>query len=167
MQAINARGSFLVSKSCLPHLLQAKGPAHILMISPPLNLDARWFAPHLAYTVAKYGMSLCALGLAEEFRGRVAVNALWPRTTIATAAVSNVLGGEPMLRRSRKPEIMADAAYAILTRDSAFTGNFCIDEEILAESGVGDFDRYRVDRSADLQPDLFLGDPAAYAVTST
>lgn len=167
MHAINARGSFLVSKSCLPHLLQAKGPAHILMISPPLNLDPRWFAPHLAYTAAKYGMSLCVLGLAEEFRGRVAVNALWPRTTIATAAVANVLGGEPMLRRSRKPEIMADAAYAILTRDVAFTGNFCIDEQILAESGVGDFARYRVDRSAELQPDLFLGDPAAYAVTST
>jgi citronellol/citronellal dehydrogenase len=162
MHAINARGSFLVAKSCLPHLLQARGPAHILMISPPLNLEPRWFAPHLAYTVAKYGMSLYALGLAEEFRGRVAVNALWPRTIIATAAVANLLGGEPMTRRSRKPEIMADAAYEIVTRDVGFTGNFCIDEEILGGAGVSDFGRYSIDPDVELLEDLFMGDPAAY-----
>jgi citronellol/citronellal dehydrogenase len=161
MHAINGRGSFMVSKYCLPHLLKASGPSHLLMISPPLNLDPRWFAPHPAYTVAKYNMSLYALALAEEFRGRIAVNALWPRTIIATAAIANLLGGETMLRRSRKPEIMADAAHAILTRDISFTGNFCIDDEILAETGIADFNRYRIDPAADLQKDFFLGDAQA------
>jgi citronellol/citronellal dehydrogenase len=162
MQAINARGSFMVSKYCIPHLLTSGGPSHILMISPPLNLDPAWFAPHLAYTVAKYTMSLYALGLAEEFRGRIAVNALWPRTTIATAAIANLLGGEATLRRSRKPAIMADAAHAILTRDTSFTGNFCIDDDVLREAGITDLDRYSVDPTAELQADLFLGDPAAH-----
>jgi citronellol/citronellal dehydrogenase len=160
MQAINARGSFMVSKHCIPHLLKSPGPAHILMISPPLNLDPAWFTSHLAYTVAKYTMSLYALGLAEEFRGRIAVNALWPRTTIATAAIANLLGGESMLRRSRKPAIMADAAHAVLTRDASFTGNFCIDDDVLREAGIADLDRYSVDPAAELQADLFLGDPA-------
>jgi citronellol/citronellal dehydrogenase len=164
MQAINARGSFMVSKYCIPHLLKSGGPSHILMISPPLNLDPAWFAPHLAYTVAKYTMSLYALGLAEEFRGRIAVNALWPRTTIATAAIANLLGGEATLRRSRKPAIMADAAHAILTRDASFTGNFCIDDDVLREAGIADLDRYSVDPTAELQADLFLGDPAAHSL---
>jgi citronellol/citronellal dehydrogenase len=156
MHAINVRGTFMVVKYCIPHLLRGGGPSHILMISPPLDLKPAWFAPHLAYAVAKYSMSLYALGLAEEFRGRIAVNALWPRTTIATAAIANLLGGEAALRRSRKPAIMADAAHAILTRDVAFTGNFCIDDDILREIGITDLDRYRVDPTADLQTDFFI-----------
>src|SRR5205085_4748523 len=131
MHQINVRGTFLTSKICLTHLLRAKNP-HILNISPPLNLEPRWFSGHVAYTMSKYGMSLCVLGMAEEFRKQgVAVNALWPRTAIATAAVLNLLGGEQALNRSRAPEIMADAAYAILTRPSReCTGNFFIDDEV-------------------------------------
>jgi citronellol/citronellal dehydrogenase len=155
LQAVNGRGSFMVSKLCLPHLLKSASP-HILNLAPPINLDPRWFAPHLGYTMAKYAMSLVTLGLAEEFRGRVAVNALWPRTTIATAAIRNVLGGEEMMRRSRRPEIVADAAHLILTKPVNFTGNFLIDDEVLASHGVNDFDRYRVDSTVDLEPDLFL-----------
>ena len=156
MHQVNARGTFMVSKYCLPYLLQAENP-HILNISPPLNMEARWFAPHVAYTMAKYGMSLCVLGMAAEFEGRVGVNALWPRTTIATAAIANVVGGEEMMRRSRKPEIMADAAHAIVTRPAAgFSGRFCIDDEILREAGVTDFDQYAVDPDAALQPDFFI-----------
>ncbi len=155
MQSVNGRGTFLVSKLCLPHLLRSPNP-HILTLSPPINLDPRWFAPHLAYTMAKYAMSLATLGLAEEFRGRVAVNALWPRTTIATAAIRNIVGGEEMMQRSRKPEIMADAAYFILTKPVDFSGHFLIDEDVLSSHGVTDLDRYNYSRSIDLQPDLFV-----------
>jgi citronellol/citronellal dehydrogenase len=157
MHQINARGTFMVSKYCLPHLLKAQNP-HILMMSPPLDMAPRWFAPHGAYTMAKFGMSLCVLGMAEEFRERgVAVNALWPRTTIATAAVQNLLGGERMARMSRTPDIIADAAHVIVTKTAReFTGNFCIDDTLLAEHGVTDFDRYRVDPSVDLQVDFFV-----------
>ena len=131
---------------------------HILNISPPLGLQAHWFAPHVAYTMAKYGMSLCVLGMAEEFRAQgVAVNALWPRTVVATAAVMNLLGGESVIQRSRKPEIMADGAHAILTRPSReCTGNFFIDEEVLASAGVTDFEQYAVKPGERLLPDLFV-----------
>ncbi|MGF1511489.1 MAG: SDR family oxidoreductase [Myxococcota bacterium] len=157
MNQVNARGTFLCSQACLPHLLDATNP-HILMNSPPLNLDPRWFKGHVAYTMAKYGMSMCVLGMSEEFRDEgVAVNALWPRTPIATAAVMNLLGGEDMIKASRHPEIMADAAYTILNRRSReCTGNFFIDDEVLRESGVSDFDRYAVDPSRELMPDFFL-----------
>lgn len=157
MHGINTRGTFLTSKLCLPQLLKAVNP-HILNISPPLDLSPEWFAPHLAYTMAKYGMSLCVLGMAAEFKTRgVAVNALWPRTTIATAAIRNLLGGDETIRRSRKPEIMADAAHAILTqRSSEFTGRFSIDEDVLRSMGVTDFDQYAVEPHAELMTDLFL-----------
>jgi citronellol/citronellal dehydrogenase len=155
MHAVNGRATFLVSKLCLPHLLKSEN-GHILSIAPPLDLDPIWFAPHVAYTIAKYAMSLVSLGLAEEFRGRVAVNCLWPRTTIATAAIRNIVGGDDMMRRSRKPDIMADAAHAILTRGRDFTGNFLIDDSFLASCGTGDFARYRVDPSRDLQLDFFV-----------
>ena len=157
MNQVNARGTFLCSKLCAPHLKKAENP-HILTLSPPLNLDPRWFAPHVAYTMAKYGMSMCVLGMAEEFKNDgVAVNALWPKTTISTAAVKNLLGGDEMMRASRTPEIMADAAYAVLTRNSReATGNFYIDEDVLREEGVTDFDKYANDPSAELMVDLFL-----------
>ncbi len=157
MHQVNARGTFACSQACLPHLLKSANP-HILNISPPLNLSPRWFAPHGAYTMAKYGMSLCVLGMAEEFReSGVAVNALWPRTVIATAAVMNLLGGEEVMRRSRKPEIMADAAHAILMRPSRqCTGNFFIDEEVLTAEGVTDFGPYAVTPGSQLLPDLFV-----------
>jgi citronellol/citronellal dehydrogenase len=158
MHDINGRGSFVVSRCCLPHLLAASGPAHILMISPPLNLVPQWFANHPAYTVSKYNMSLYALAFAEEFRGRLAVNALWPRTTIATAAIANLLGGETMMRRSRSPRIMADAACAILQKDLSFTGNFCIDDEVLTNEGISDLEQYRVDSTVELERDLFVAD---------
>jgi citronellol/citronellal dehydrogenase len=157
MHQVNTRGTFLVSKTCIPHLVRAANP-HILNLSPPLEMKAKWFAPHVAYTIAKYGMSLCVLGMAEELREHgIAVNALWPRTTIATAAVQNLLGGDEIMRRSRKPEIMGDAAHAILTRDSrTFTGNFCIDDEILESAGITDLSGYAVDPSAELVPDFFV-----------
>ena len=157
MHGINVRGTFLTSKLCLPHLLKASNP-HILNISPPLAMESRWFAGHVAYTMAKYGMSLCVLGMAEEFREQgVAVNALWPETVIATAAVRNLLGGEAMIRQGRKPEIMADAAHVILTRNSReCTGNFYVDSELLRETGVTNFDKYAVDPSAELIQDFFL-----------
>jgi citronellol/citronellal dehydrogenase len=157
MHAVNVRGTFLVSKICLPHLVRADNP-HILNISPPLSFEPRWFAPHLAYTISKYGMSLCVLGMAEEFRVfRIAVNALWPRSVIATAAVRNLLGGDEVIRRARRPEIVADAAHAILVRDSrACSGNFFIDEEVLQSEGVTDFSPYAVTPGADLLPDFFV-----------
>ena len=164
LQSVNVRGTYLTSKLCLPHLLKAANP-HILNLAPPLNLDPRWFAPHLAYTMSKYGMSMCVLGMAAEFKTQgVAVNALWPRTVIATAAVRNLLGGEEIIARSRRPEIVADAAYAILTRPSRdCTGNFFIDEQVLIAEGVTDFDQYAVTPGAHLMPDFFLDDSLGMA----
>ena len=157
MHQINTRGTFLVSKTCLPYLLEADNP-HILNLAPPLNMVEKWFSNHVAYTMAKYGMSMCVLGMAGEFRKQgVAVNALWPRTAIATAAVKNLLGGDEMIKRSRKPEIMADAAHYILTQASReFTGNFCIDDEIMERAGVTDLSPYAVDPSQNLMPDFFV-----------
>lgn len=157
MHGINTRGTFVCSKACIPHLKKAQNP-HILNLSPPLNMEARWFAPHVAYTMAKFGMSMCALGMAEEFRGDgIAVNTLWPRTVIATAAVQNLLGGEAAISRSRTPEIMADAAYVILTRPSReFTGNFCIDDDVLASAGITDLSKYQQTPGAELLPDFFV-----------
>ncbi len=158
MHQVNARGTFLCSQACLPELLKAPNP-HILMLSPPLNMTEHWFAPHVAYTMAKYGMSMCVLGMAGEFRGRVGVNALWPRTIIATAALA-MLGeseGKVSARNGRTPEIVADAAHVILTRDGkTTTGNFFIDDEVLASAGVTDLSGYAVDPSAPLFPDIFL-----------
>jgi len=161
MHSVNTRGTFACSQACIPHLKKSSNP-HILNNSPPLNMEARWFAPHVAYTMAKYGMSLCVLGMAEELReDGIAVNALWPRTVIATAAVQNLLGGDESIRGSRKPEIMADAAYVILTKPSrSFTGNFCIDEALLRSEGVTDFSKYQVVPGAELFPDLFLEWPS-------
>lgn len=157
MHQVNTRGTFMVSKYCLEHLRRAENP-HILMLSPPLDLQPRWFAGHLAYSLAKYGMSLCALGLSEELKPvGIGVNALWPRTTIATAAIANIVGGEKVMRASRSPAIVADAAHVILTKPARdFTGNFCIDDTLLAEHGVRDFDCYRIDPSVDLTPDFFV-----------
>jgi citronellol/citronellal dehydrogenase len=159
MHQINARGTFMVSKYAIPHLAKAANP-HILMIAPPLDMKEKWFAPHTAYSLAKFGMSLVALGLAGELREKgIAVNTLWPRTTIATAAIENLLGGADMMRRSRKPDILADAAWLILQKPSrAFTGQFLIDDTFLAAEGVTDFERYRVDPTVPLQPDFFVPD---------
>jgi len=159
MMGINTRGTFMVSKYCIPHLKKAENP-HILMLSPPLDLKAKWFQHSTAYSIAKYGMSLCVLGLAAEQRAAgIAVNALWPRTTIATAAVGNLLGGDAMMRASRKPEIMGDAAHAIFTKPSReFTGHFCIDDKLLYAGGVRDFEPYRVDPSVPLMSDFFVPD---------
>ena len=155
MNDINARGTYLCSQACLPYLKRAANP-HILTLSPPLNLNPRWFAPHVAYTIAKYGMSMCVLGMAEEFRrDGIAVNALWPRTVIATAAIQMIPGTDA--QKCRKPRIVADAAHAILVRDSRSTsGNFFIDEEVLREEGVADFSGYAVAPGEPLLPDLFL-----------
>ena len=157
MHGINCRGTYMVSKYCLPHLLKASNP-HILNISPPLSMEPRWFANHVAYTMAKFGMSMCVLGMAEEFKEKgVAVNALWPETSIATAAVRNLLGGDEMIRHSRKPEIMADAAHAILTRASReCSGHFYIDTAVLREAGVTDFDQYAVEPGVELIKDFFV-----------
>ena len=160
MHGINTRGTFACSQACIPHLAKAANP-HILNISPPLNMEAKWFAPHVAYTMAKFGMSMCVLGMSEELKSqKIAVNALWPRTVIATAAVQNLLGGDATVRGSRKPDIMADAAHAILTRKSSeFTGHFCIDDTILRESGVTDLSAYSMTPGMDeseLLPDYFL-----------
>jgi citronellol/citronellal dehydrogenase len=157
MHQINTRGTFLCGKLCVPHLKESDNP-HILNLAPPLNMKAQWFAPHVAYTMAKFGMSMCTLGWSEEFRSDgIAVNSLWPKTAIATAAVKNLLGGEDTIRRCRTPDIMADAAHAILTRDSQeLTGQFCVDEDILREQGVTDFERYAVEPGAELLPDFFL-----------
>ncbi len=157
MHQVNARGTFMVSKYAIPHLQNAENP-HILMLSPPLDMRQGWFAPHVAYTMAKYGMSMCVLGMSGELKkAGIAVNALWPRTTIATAAVNNLLGGDAMMRASRKPEIMGEAAHIVFTRPSReFTGNFCIDDTLLVENGITDLDHYRVDPTVDLQPDFFV-----------
>ena len=162
MQQINARGTFMVSKWAIGYLEKAANP-HILMISPPLDMKEKWFALHTAYSMAKFGMSLVVLGLAGELRGKgIAVNALWPRTLIATAAVQNLLGGAAMAARGRKPEIVADAAYAIFTKPARqFTGRFVIDDSFLAENGVTDFERYRVDPTQTLAPDFFVPDDSA------
>ena len=157
MQQINARGTFMVSKFAIPYLTRSTNP-HILMLSPPLDMAEKWFAPHTAYSMAKFGMSLVVLGLAGELRGKVAVNALWPRTTIATAAIKNLLGGDVMMRRSRKPEILAEAACRIFEKPKSFTGNFLIDDTFLAGEGIRDFDQYRVDPSQPLQVDFFVPD---------
>ena len=159
MMGINTRGTFMVSKYCIPHLKKADNP-HILMLSPPLDMKAKWFAHSTTYTMAKFGMSMCVLGLSAELASAgIAVNALWPRTTIATAAVGNLLGGDAMMRASRRPEIVADAAHAILTRPSRdFTGQFCIDDRVLYAAGHRDFERYRVDPSAPLMSDFFVPD---------
>ncbi len=155
--AVNTRAAFLCARSCLPHLVKTENP-HILNISPPLNWDQKWFKDHVAYSLSKYGMSVWVLGMSAEFEEKgVGVNALWPRTAIATAAVRNLLGGEPMIRRSRKSSIMADAAYAILIRDSRkCSGNFYLDEDVLKEEGVTDFDAYAVEAGAELLPDFFI-----------
>jgi len=156
MFGVNARGTFAASQAVLPYLLEGRNP-HILNMSPPLSLDPKWFRNHCAYTMAKYGMSLCVLGMAEEFREEgIAVNALWPRTIIATAAISML--GDVAERNCRKPGIVADAAHAILARESrSCTGNFFLDEDVLAAEGVSDFSRYAVEPGAPLLPDLFLG----------
>jgi citronellol/citronellal dehydrogenase len=156
MNGVNARGTFLVSQKCLPHLLKAKNP-HILNLSPPLSMKPHWFGGHTAYTMAKYGMSMCVLGMAEEFKGQVAVNALWPRTVIATAAVQNLLGGDDTIRASRKPDIMGDAAHAVLTSEGrTLTGQFLIDDDVLKAAGVTDFAPYAVTPGVDLLPDFFI-----------
>ncbi|GAU80896.1 NAD(P)-dependent oxidoreductase [Bosea sp. BIWAKO-01] len=157
MHQINTRGTFMVSKYAIPHLEKAENP-HILMLSPPLDMKTHWFAPHLAYSIAKYGMSLCVLGLAGELAAKgIAVNALWPRTTIATAAVQNLLGGDKMVQASRTPEILADAAHMIFLKSSRqFSGNFLIDDSFMAGEGITDFSAYRVDPSVPLMPDFFV-----------
>ncbi len=157
MHQINARGTFMVSKYALPHLLKSSNP-HILMLSPPLDMQEKWFAPATAYAMAKFGMSLVVLGLAGEQRGKIAVNALWPRTTIATAAVRNLLGGDALMNMSRTPDILADAAWRIFQKPKTFTGNFIIDDTFLASEGVTDFDQYRVNPSQPLQVDFFVPD---------
>jgi len=157
MHQINARGTFMVSKLALPYLLKAQTP-HILMLSPPLDMKEKWFAPSTGYTMAKFGMSMVVLGLAGEMRGKIAVNALWPRTTIATAAIKNLLGGDQVMKRSRKPEIIADAAYAVFHKPVGFTGQFLIDDTFLAGEGVTDFERYRADPTEPLAADFFVPD---------
>ena len=155
MFGVNVRGTYTCSQACIPHLMRASNP-HILNISPPLSMDAKWFRNHTAYTMSKYGMSMCTLGMAAEFRPKIAVNSLWPRTTIATAAVEVNFPAE-ILKASRKPAIMADAAYAIFNRDSRLhTGKFYIDEAVLREEGVRDFDYYAVTPGTRLHSDLFL-----------
>ena len=156
MQSINARGTFLLSRECVPHLRKGSNP-HVLTLSPPLDMNPKWFAQHLAYTMSKFGMSMVTLGMAERHReDGIAFNSLWPRTLIATAAVEFVVGGEAAMKRARIPAIMADAAHAILTTDSrAFSGNFCIDDEILLERGA-DLSTYSTADEADLQLDLFV-----------
>lgn len=160
MHEVNTRGTFCVTQAALPHLLasaKAGRNPHILALSPPLNLSARWFGPHVAYTISKYGMSMLVLGWAAEFAEEgIAANALWPRTTIATAAVRNLLGGEQMIAASRKPEIMGDAAHWVLTQPSTESGNFFLDDEVLARTGVTDLSAYAVTPGSDLMPDLFL-----------
>ena len=158
MNGINARGTFMVSKYAIPHLAKAENP-HIMMLSPPLDMKEKWFAPATGYAMAKFGMSLVVLGLAGELRGKgIAVNALWPRTTIATAAIKNLLGGDALMRMSRTPAILADAAYRVFHKPKSFTGNFLIDDTFLAGEGVTDFDQYRADPSQPLQVDFFVPD---------
>ena len=161
MHQINTRGTFMTSKYCIPHLLNSD-IGHVLNLAPPIReiTEAKWFKPHVAYTMAKYGMSLCILGMAAEFKGKLAFNALWPKTTIATAAVKNALGGDEMMRRSRTPEIIADSAFMIFNKDKAeCTGNFFVDEELMRAEGITDFSQYLTDPSVkeeDLFPDFFV-----------
>ena len=160
MHSINTRGTFLVSQKCIPHLAESEN-GHIINMAPPLDMDPKWFAQHVAYTMAKYGMSMCVLGMSAELRGAgVGVNALWPRTTIATAAVQNLLGGADMCGKSRTPAIMGDAAHAIMTSDARrCTGNFFIDDEVMVSRGVRDFSVYNVDPALgqhELVPDFFV-----------
>lgn len=156
MHQVNARGTFMVTQACLPHLLKADNP-HILAISPPLDMRAHWFGPHVAYTSSKFGMSMCILGWAQEFKGKIAANALWPRTAVATAAVSNVLAGAEAMQRCRKPEIMGEAAFRIVTKDAKdFTGNFVIDDSFLVAEGITDLDVYSVTPGEPLLPDFFV-----------
>jgi citronellol/citronellal dehydrogenase len=156
MNQINQRGTFMVSQKALPHLLKAANP-HVLNLSPPLDFDVKWFANHPAYTLAKYSMSVYAWAMAAEFKGKVAFNCLWPRTGIATAAIRNVLGGDEGMKACRKPEIMADAAYAIFNRPAKdCTGNFFIDDEVLTAEGVTNFDQYAVSPGTPLMPDFFV-----------
>ncbi|HKQ83336.1 MAG TPA: NAD(P)-dependent oxidoreductase [Steroidobacteraceae bacterium] len=161
IQQINMRGTFLVSRACLPYLRKSRNP-HVLTLSPPLTMRADWFAQHLPYTLSKYGMSMVTFGMAEEFRADgIAFNSLWPKTTIATAAIEFALGGEALMRRSRRPEIMADAAHAIFLRDARrYTGNFVLDEDVLREDGVQDFAQYRYDLEAQLEIDIFVSPDA-------
>ena len=157
MHQVNVRGTYVTSRACIPYLKKAENP-HILNLSPPLNFEERWFAPHVAYSIAKYGMSLCVLGMAGEFRrDGIGVNALWPKTTIATAAIKNLLGGEEMVRSSRIPEIMGDAAHAVLKKSaSETTGQYFIDEDVLRADGITDFDQYAVEPGVPLTPDFFV-----------
>jgi citronellol/citronellal dehydrogenase len=158
MHQVNTRGTFVVSKCAIPHLEKAGNP-HILMLSPPLDMKEKWFAPHTAYTIAKFGMSMVVLGLAAELRAKgIAVNALWPRTTIATAAIKNLLGGDEIMRMSRSPDIVADAACRIFAKPASFSGHFLIDDTFLAAEGITDFEPYRVDPNAPLAPDFFVPD---------
>jgi citronellol/citronellal dehydrogenase len=159
MLQINTRGTFMVSKYAIPHLEKAENP-HILTLSPPLDMKEKWFAPHTAYSIAKFGMSMVVLGLAGELRAKgIAVNALWPRTTIATSAIKNLLGGDQVVRMSRTPDILADAAYRIFLKPArSFSGHFLIDDSFLSGEGVTDFDQYRVDPSQPLAPDFFVPD---------
>lgn len=154
MLGVNLRGTYLTSKLVIPHLLKSRSP-HILNLSPPLNLNPVWFKNHTAYTMAKYGMSMCVLGMAEEFRGQIAVNALWPKTAIQTAAM-DMLGGEGIGKQCRTSDIMADAAYAVLSRPKDYTGHFLVDEDVLKEQGIQDFEQYAVQPGHPLLPDFFL-----------
>jgi len=157
MNNINVRGTFLMSQACIPHLIKSTN-AHILNLSPPIDMHPKWFMKFSAYTMSKYGMSMIMLGLSQELKKyNIAANALWPKTTIATAAIRNLLGGEEIIKKSRKPEIVADAAYYILNRSPAeCTGNFFIDEEVLLAEGISDLDQYAVTPGSKLMPDLFL-----------
>ena len=156
---VNVRGTFLVSKTCIPHLLKSENP-HILNLSPPLDMDKKWFKQTLAYSMSKFGMSQCVLGMAEEFKKEgIAVNALWPHSVIATAAISNVVAGEEAFPHCRKPEILADAAHLILSKKSSdYTGNFCIDDVLLNQNGITDFNKYRIDKNEPLWKDFFVPD---------
>lgn len=158
MFGVNTRGSFVTTQACLPYLAKSANP-HVLMLSPPLDMKAQWFSGHVAYSIAKYGMSLCVLGLADELKPKgIAVNALWPRTTIATAAIKNILGGDKLMRMSRSPEILGDAAHLVFSQPAgSFSGNFLIDDTFLHEvGGVADFETYRIDPSMPLAPDFFV-----------
>ncbi|MCB1501169.1 MAG: NAD(P)-dependent oxidoreductase [Bauldia sp.] len=158
MFGVNTRGTFVTTQACLPYLAKADNP-HVLMLSPPLDMKPQWFSGHVAYSIAKYGMSLVVLGLAEELKPKgIAVNALWPRSTIATAAIQNILGGDKLMRMSRSPDILADAAHLVFTQPAkSFTGNFLIDDTFLHDvGGITDFERYRLDPSLPLAPDFFV-----------
>ena len=166
MHQINARGTFMVSKYCIPHLEKAENP-HILMLSPPLDMKTKWFAPHTAYTMAKFGMSMVVLGLAGELKPKgIAVNALWPRSTIATTEVKFLVARDALMQASRTPEIIADAAHVIFSKPSReFTGQFCLDDTLLWEYGERDFDKYRVNPDVDLQQDFFVPDDSVPPVS--